>query len=260
MSEKRRILTEQERDQARRVEEMRAFRAVEQHPEAVKQSAEGGLSGARENAHYSAGCQGHDPHDVDARGGNQSDARAPADGEGEARAEAPFDPAKVTVRQGENSARIEAGLSEWEEEVRADAKANGGVVPPKVSGRSLYTAVRLKNADTDVPPPSDTEALLNGLIAECRFLMHEVTFNSARLTYDPNDRILFLNSAESMAITATKVADAIGRLRNVGAPPPAPAAPQERRQRITVEHIQTVAPSPQRGEGGKGRSPESENQ
>ena len=260
MSEKGRILTEQERDSARRVEEMRAFGAAGQRREAVKQSLEHTLSGGRESEHYSGGCQGHDPHDVDARGGNQSDARAPADGEGEARAEAPFDPARVTVRQGEDSARVEAGLSEWEEEVRADAKANGGVVPPWVTGRSEYTAVRLKHANTEVPPPSDTEALLNGLIAECRFLMHEVTFNSARLTYDPNDRILFLNSAESMAITATKVADAIGRLRNVGAPPPAPAAPQERRQRITVEHIQTVAPSPQRGEGGKGRSPESENQ
>ena len=87
---------------------------------------------------------------------------------------------------------------------------------------------------------ADTEALLNGLIEECRFLLREVAFNSARLTPDADDRIRFLSSAESLVLTSTKVADAVGRLR-------AGPTAEEYRQRITVEHVQSAGP---RGEGG----------
>jgi hypothetical protein len=245
MSEKKRILTQQERDQAQREEAMRAFRAAGKREETVKQSPEPGLSGARENEHYSNGCQGHDPHDVDARGGNQSDARAPSGDEG--KAGAPFDAAKITVREGERSAAVEARLSSWEETARADAQANGGVVPPKVTGLGRHAAARLKHVETDVPPPSDTESLLNGLIAECRFLMHEVAFNSARLTYDPEDRIRFLGSAESMARAAATVGDTIGRLRAHGAPPVA-----THRHELVYMHVQSPSPG--------GEATESENQ
>ncbi len=157
--------------------------------------------------------------------------------------------ASTTVRQGKNNAEIEAYLDELEESVAADAAAHDGVVPPKITGSSMYPTARLKNIGKDAARPSDTEAELNSLIAECRFLLHEVAFNSARLTYDPNDRIRFLTAAESLALTAAKVGDTIGRLRAARLGPPPPS--EERRQRITVEHIQT------RGEGGRGGSPES---
>ena len=98
-------------------------------------------------------------------------------------------------------------------------------------------------ADQPALPPAaaDTEALLNGLIEECRYLLREVAFNSARLTPDADDRIRFLSSAESLVLTSTKVADAVGRLR-------AGPTAEDYRQRITVEHVQSAGP---RGEGGE---------
>jgi len=98
-------------------------------------------------------------------------------------------------------------------------------------------------AEQPVLPPAaaDTEALLNGLIEECRYLLREVAFNSARLTPDADDRIRFLSSAESLVLTSTKVADAVGRLR-------AGPTAEDYRQRITVEHVQSAGP---RGEGGE---------
>lgn len=119
----------------------------------------------------------------------------------------------TTVRRGENRMEVEASLAEWEEGVAADAAANGGVVPPKTSGRSMYPTVRLKNVGRRSAPASDTETELNGLIAECRFLLHEVAFNSARLTYDPDDRCRFLSVAQGLARTAAKVGDTVARLR-----------------------------------------------
>jgi len=96
-------------------------------------------------------------------------------------------------------------------------------------------------AEQPVLPPSaaDTEALLNGLIEECRFLLREVAFNSARLTPDADDRIRFLNSAESLVVTSTKVADAIGRLRANGSP-----RTEEHRHRLIYEHVQAPSPPP----------------
>lgn len=161
--------------------------------------------------------------------------------------------ARVTVRGTKDNEKVEADLREWESAVLADAKDNDGLLPPKTFFRSNSDmVVRLTEDPPPLPAPLDTETELNGLIAECRFLMREVAFNSARLTYDPDDRIRFLSSAESLATTAAKIGGTVAKLR---AASHAPSRQEERRQRITVEHVQ-IGPR----EGGTPSFPESENQ
>ena len=95
-----------------------------------------------------------------------------------------------------------------------------------------------------VLPPTDhdqTEALLQGLIAECQAIIREAIVPGIREASDPHDRRLCIHSVTDLVESATKLSDAIGRLRgNVPAP--------ELRQRITVEKIQRLSAS--EGEGG----------
>jgi hypothetical protein len=96
-------------------------------------------------------------------------------------------------------------------------------------------------ADQPALPSSacDTETLLNGLIEECRFLLREVAFNSARLTPNVDDRVRFLSSAESLAMTGAKIADTVVRLR-------AGSSAEEHRHRVIYEHAQPPSPPPPR--------------
>lgn len=57
---------------------------------------------------------------------------------------------------------------------------------------------------------AETESLLNGLIGECGSLLRDVAFRSACLTPDGGERIRFISAAESLVLTAAKVADVIG--------------------------------------------------
>jgi hypothetical protein len=110
------------------------------------------------------------------------------------------DYARVKVRGTKNDDENEEILQAFERGVHADAAVNGGLVPPKASFKyEDKTIVRLTSEAAAPPVASDTEAELNGLIAECRYLMREIAFNSARLTYDADDRIRFLSSAQGLA-------------------------------------------------------------
>ncbi len=149
----------------------------------------------------------------------------------------------------------DARIARWEDEMRRTADDHGGLVPTGLSGLfdARHRQVRLADRpaetaegdNSSVPSaPSDTETLLNGLIEECRSLLHDVAFRSACLTPDADERIGFLTAAQNLAITGANVGKVVARLR-------APAAPamEERRQVITVEHVQRVA-APAQGEGG----------
>ena len=59
------------------------------------------------------------------------------------------------------------------------------------------------------------------------------------MTYDADDRIRFLSAAESMALTAAKIGDTVGRLRGGGTP-----VVETRRHELVYTHIQTTPPSP----------------
>ena len=122
----------------------------------------------------------------------------------------------------------------WEDEVRAEAAANSGVVNT-VLGPFYEDHQRLVRLP-DVKPSaaaSDTEALLNGLIEDCRFLIREVAFHSARLTPDAQHRLQFLSSAQTLAVTGAKVGRTIAKLRQ-----DKPPEPEENRYRMIIEHVQ----------------------
>ncbi len=59
-----------------------------------------------------------------------------------------------------------------------------------------------------------TEELLNGIIAECHFLMRDVTLPSACRTIDVDTRQRFLGTAMELATTSANVAKVIARLRS----------------------------------------------
>jgi hypothetical protein len=96
---------------------------------------------------------------------------------------------------------------------------------------------------TILPPavPDETEALLQGLIAECQAIIRDAVLPGIRETDDHHDRRLYIHSVTDLVEGATKLSDAIGRLRGT-APTP------EVRQRITVEKIQRLSTA--EGEGG----------
>jgi hypothetical protein len=148
-------------------------------------------------------------------------------------------PDRVLVRGTKDNAAAEAELRDWEKDVRADAAANGGMVPPKTSRRSLNTSVRLHRNPAPHAAVSDTETELNGLIAECRYLIREIACASARLSYDPDDRIRFLSSAQSMALTAAKIGKTVAGLRAAGNS----GAVETHRHELVYTHVHTT-PSP----------------
>jgi hypothetical protein len=95
-----------------------------------------------------------------------------------------------------------------------------------------------------VLPPTDhdqTEALLQGLIAECQAIIRDAVLPGIRDTDDHHHRRLYIHSVTDLVESATKLSDAIGRLRGTGPQP-------ELRQRITVERVQRL--STPEGEGG----------
>jgi hypothetical protein len=96
---------------------------------------------------------------------------------------------------------------------------------------------------TILPPaaPDETEALLQGLIAECHAVIRDAVLPGIRDTDDHGYRRYYIHSITELMETATKLGDAIGRLRGT-APTP------EIRQRITVEKVQRL--SAPEGEGG----------
>ncbi|MDR3527337.1 MAG: hypothetical protein P4L57_08650 [Rhizomicrobium sp.] len=140
--------------------------------------------------------------------------------------------ARIQIRGTADDAAAETKQARWERDVRTDAAANGGMVPPYASGQGHSKAVRLF-ASKPLPTPADTETELNGLIAECRFLMREVAFVSACLTYDPEDRIRYMTSAQNMALTGAKVGDTVAKLRGGGEP-----AVETRRHELVYTHVQ----------------------
>ena len=87
-------------------------------------------------------------------------------------------------------------------------------------------------------PEDPIEALLQGLIADCRILIRDEILPAARAG-KYKDWQNHIRDVTDVMDTAVKLADAVGRLRRPEPPPP------EMRQRITVEKIQSLpAPKP----------------
>jgi hypothetical protein len=89
---------------------------------------------------------------------------------------------------------------------------------------------------TILPPTAadQTETLLQGLIAECHAVIRDVVLPAVHEPGDHHSQRYYINSITDLVDSATKLSDAIGRLRG-GVPTP------EVHQRITVERVQKLA-------------------
>jgi hypothetical protein len=115
-------------------------------------------------------------------------------------------------------------------------------VPPMAAGvarAAPFGPARMRS----IPREGDTEDLLNGLIAECHFLMREVALPTAVEVRDADTRAQFLNLAMQMAKTGATVGKTVARLRGAG-------SVTEIRQRHISERLIT-APAPLCEDGAK---------
>ena len=65
----------------------------------------------------------------------------------------------------------------------------------------------------------DTEYLLNGLIAECHYMMRELALPTAAETKEGDQRVRFIASAIDLARTGASVGKAVAKLRAAGQMP-----------------------------------------
>ncbi len=160
------------------------------------------------------------------------------------------DPAEI-VRQAEEKERKrweagkrdelikEASLSAWEKEHLADAEGREARLVP-IDDRDPYKYRVDERVPRMAPPkekrarryepladvPDDAEIELTAVIAECRYLMREMAFESARTTPIASDRLKFIESARTLAETSAAVGKSIAPLRN-----PALIEPEEKKKR-----------------------------
>ena len=92
-----------------------------------------------------------------------------------------------------------------------------------------------------LPPDVETEALLRAMIAECHFLMREVSFRSMCQARVLEDRRSWVKIAMELAETGASVGKAIGRLRS---------GPRPRETRHTNTIIKMVTAAQVGGGGG----------
>lgn len=178
--------------------------------------------------------------------------RAPRTDERE-QAGGPRAPAEAARRRPDEKPEApdpEAELREWEQERLAQADELGLVpmergFPPD----GFWPLPRMREPERsaapryDGPPPLPdiAEVELTALIAESRYLVREIVFQSARLACDPTDRIRFIDAGCSLIKAGSEVGKTVALLRSGGVAPVA-----ERRQTITVEHVERkpVLPAP----------------
>jgi hypothetical protein len=133
----------------------------------------------------------------------------------------------------------EAALRAWEKERLADAETREARLVPLVE-RDLFAGAekpavprlakpKEKTARRYTPLTDaldDAETELTAVIAECRYFMREMAFESARLTPDTRDRLSFIECARSLAETSAKVGHSVATVRN-----PALIEPEEKKKR-----------------------------
>lgn len=177
MSETKRPLTQQELDQAQRVEEMRKYREQ--------------LEAAAKNEDDEDDGDAYEDDDSDEIDGGEDE------GDGE----------ENDGEEDEPVAAVEPGKSLGElAALRPSTDEDGYAYPPV---RLAALPMGQKQVVT-----AETETLLNGLISECGSLLRDVAFRSACLTSDAAERLRFISAAESLALTSAKVAETISHLRH----------------------------------------------
>jgi len=130
-------------------------------------------------------------------------------------------------------------LRAWEKERLADAETREGRLAPfdkrdpyeyRVDKRVPRIAPPVEKSarryESCTDPLDDAETELTAVIAECRYFMREMIFESARTTPIVDDRIRFLESARSLAEVSAAVGKSIAPLRH-----PALIEPDEKKKR-----------------------------
>jgi hypothetical protein len=69
---------------------------------------------------------------------------------------------------------------------------------------------------TIIAREGDTEYLLNGLIAECHYMMRELALPTAARTTQADQRVQFISVAIDLAQTGASVGKAVAKLRAAG--------------------------------------------
>lgn len=93
----------------------------------------------------------------------------------------------------------------------------------------------------EIPHDGDTEDLLNGLIAECHFMLREVALPSAIQVCDATTHIQLLNTAMLLAETGAKVGRVVAKLRSAG------AVTEFRQRHILEQSVATPAAKTENG-------------
>ncbi len=102
------------------------------------------------------------------------------------------------------------------EEVLENLNDEQFVIPGNVD--DLYEQARANAPFADPEAPkirrgNDTEDLLNGMIAECHYLMRDVVMPTACRATHPDTRARFLSSAMALAETGGHLAKVVAKLR-----------------------------------------------
>jgi len=151
----------------------------------------------------------------------------------------------------------EGSIPALETDLIAAADERGGILAPKRKVKVFMdeqpclpdparepALARPAAAPQTLPPAAVAlEEELAAIVSECRFLMREVSFHSARLTPDADDRIRFLDSACRLATTGAAVGDTVARLR-------AAALPAAQMSRSVFHEVQQSAGVLPQTEGG----------
>ena len=131
---------------------------------------------------------------------------------------------KHWAREERREAREDDLRRHWDEAYIADVEKRGGLAalipdppPPDREPRPLPQVPQ-----TDGParyrkpasPPDDAETELAAMIAECRYFMRGVAFESARMTPSVADRLQFIGSACRLAEASAKVGKSVAGLRS----------------------------------------------
>jgi hypothetical protein len=123
-------------------------------------------------------------------------------------------------------------ILQWERDMEAEAAAHGGILPPDIPPYFSPNNRLVRLPDVKAPAPSaDTEIILNGLIEDCRMLIREVAFHTARLTPDPDIRLRALTTAQTLAVAGATVGKTIAAIRT------RKSEQAETRHRMIVEHV-----------------------
>jgi hypothetical protein len=119
---------------------------------------------------------------------------------------------EASLRACEKERLAEAGEARLAPLMPRDPFGSGLRPPVPRLAKPKEKSVRRYEPPADAPDDAETE--LTAVIAECRYFMREMAFESARLTPDANNRLSFIESARNLAETSAAIGKSLAGLRH----------------------------------------------